>query len=650
MALKSGLGDEGRDLWEEWSQTAESYSAKDAASVWKSIETSGPVGMGTLYHMAKQYGFRPAEPTAPSARGSASDRAEAEWRGAMPEVGEHRYLRDKAIKPHGVRTNGHQLIIPIRDAIGRLQSLQKVAPDGRKRFLAGGSISGHYFAIGVPGDVLCIAEGFATGASIHEATGHPVAVAFNCGNLEPVARALRQKYPIARLIVCGDDDSATQGNPGRSAAIGAANAVGGLVAFPHFGPDRLDGWTDFNDLMRFLGVDAVRSCVDAASHPPKQAIGVLLRSAKDIKPEPIRWLWPGYLATGKLHVLAGAPGTGKTNIGLALAACISAGRALPDGTTAPIGNVVIWSGEDDAASTIVPRLIAMGADLDRIHIVEGFTDAQGMRAFDPANDMASLAEQVGQIGNVRLLLVDPIVSAVPGDSHKNAEVRRGLQPLVDFGHTHGAAVLGISHFTKGTSGRDPLERVTGSMAFGAVARVVFGAARISSGESGADEGRMFVRVKSNIGPDGGGFKYDLQIASMGDGIEASRVAWGEALEGDAKSLLSTAEATEEDDIEGRDAASWLRELLANGSMRAPDIKRLGDEAGFPWRTVQRARCRIGAQAEREGFGGSTRWHLPIGATRPSKAPLAPFAPLSECGADGVNGGANGDSAIAEGAL
>lgn len=188
------------------------------------------------------------------------------------------------------------------------------------------------------------------------------------------------------------------------------------------------------------------------------------------------------------------------------------------------------------------------------------------------------------------------------------------------------------------------------MAFGAVARVVFGAARISSSEAGADEGRIFVRVKSNIGPDGGGFKYELQIATLGDAIEASRVAWGEALEGDAKSLLSTAEAMGEEDIEGRDAASWLRELLANGSMRAPDIKKLGDEAGFPWRTVQRARGRIGAQAEREGFGGSTRWRLPIGATSPSITPLAPFAPLSECGADGANGGTDGDSAIAEGAL
>src|SRR5206468_6094748 len=121
------------------------------------------------------------------------------------------------------------------------------------------------------------------------------------------------------------------------------------------------------------------------------------------------------------------------------------------------------------------------------------------------------------------MLVDPIVSSVAGDSHQNAEVRRGLQPLVTFAENQGCALLGITHFTKATQGREPLERVTGSLAFGAVARIVLGTAKIKEEDGG---GRVLVRVKSNIGPDGGGHKYELrQVELSGDaaGIAASRV-------------------------------------------------------------------------------------------------------------------------------
>src|SRR5262249_17464631 len=150
----------------------------------------------------------------------------------------------------------------------------------------------------------------------------------------------------------------------------------------------------------------------------------------------------------------------------------------PDGTPflAP-GNVVIWSGEDDAADTLVPRLKAMGGDLERVHFVTDLRDLDGRRPFDPATDMPALIAKAREVGDVRLLIVDPVGNSVSGDSHKNGEVRRGLQPLVTFGHELRAAVLGVSHFSKGTAGRDPLDRLTGSLAFGALARLVFGAAK-----------------------------------------------------------------------------------------------------------------------------------------------------------------------------
>ncbi|WHZ12963.1 MAG: DNA primase, phage associated [Burkholderiaceae bacterium] len=149
---------------------------------------------------------------------------------AKPAGDDHPYLTAKNVKPHGLRTEGaHSLLVPMRDTEGHLHNLQTIAPDGTKRFMPGGRVSGLYFAIGTPSGKLVIAEGYATGATIHEQTGHAVAVTFNCGNLLPVAKALRAKFPCLTLIIAADDDWRTEGNPGLTAARAAAAAVGGLL-------------------------------------------------------------------------------------------------------------------------------------------------------------------------------------------------------------------------------------------------------------------------------------------------------------------------------------------------------------------------------------------------------------------------------------
>ena len=244
---------------------------------------------------------------------------------------------------------------------------------------------------------------------------------------------------------------------------------------------------------------------------PNGSPSVELVRADSVTLKPVNWLWGGWLARGKLHILAGAPGTGKTTIAIALAGAVSAGKQFPDGSYCPQGHVVIWSGEDDPADTLTPRLAAAGADLSRCHFVGGVQDGRGKRPFDPARDVPILRRAIENIGDVSLLLIDPIVSAIPTDSHKNAEVRRGLQPLVDLANAVHCALIGITHFSKGTSGRDPVERITGSVAFGAMARLVFISAREQPDEEqGLPERRYLVRAKSNIGPDGGGFEYGLE--------------------------------------------------------------------------------------------------------------------------------------------
>jgi hypothetical protein len=372
--------------------------------------------------------------------------------------------------------------------------------------------------------------------------------------------------------------------------------------------------SDFNDLARERGLDAVRAYVSGARRPAvsepaaRRDEGVELIDAASVRVEPFRWLWPDWLARGKLHVLAGAPGTGKTTIALHLAACVSAGRALPSGYRPERGNILIWSGEDDPADTIVPRLLAAGADLSRIKFVGDVREAGQRFPFDPARDVAKLAAAAATVGDVALLIVDPLVSAVAGDSHKNAEVRRGLAPLVELAAKLGAALIGITHYSKGTQGRDPLERVTGSVAFGALARVVFGTVRQEQ-EEGQPRTMMLARAKSNIGPDGGGFGYTFdQVELPGHpGLTASRITWGAAVEGTARELLTEVEP---DTGHGTDAVAFLRDLLSIGARSAKDIYSEAEGAGYSRDQMKRAKLRIGVLTVKRGMDSGWEWRLP----------------------------------------
>lgn len=311
MAIKSEYPDAtGFELFREWSATADGFDAKATQSTWRSIKAGGGVGIGTLLHLAKEGGFvlpkanqaptkpdpetlaarereRVAKRQAEQARIDADHaRAAAEalalWEAAS-ETGGSPYLERKGVQPHGVRfTPDGWLLVPVRDAADTLWNVQRIAPskpqDGpEKLFLAGGRKSGLWHLLGGPvvAGVLLVAEGYATAASLHQATGHPVAVAFDAGNLLPVAKALHQLYPDSLLVLCGDDDAQTHArtgrNPGRDKASAAAKAVRGLAVFPEGLPE---GGSDFNDLHQHLGADAglaaVRDTVQAAinAHRP----------------------------------------------------------------------------------------------------------------------------------------------------------------------------------------------------------------------------------------------------------------------------------------------------------------------------------------------------------------------------------------------
>ena len=206
----------------------------------------------------------------------------AAWilRRAQPADAAHTYLAAKAVKPAGeLREYRGALALPLRDTAGTLHSLQFVPPDGAKRFLTGGRTSGAFFTVAdKPDDPLVVAEGYATGASIAEATGFATVAAMNCGNLPAVAGALRAKWPQREIILAADNDAWTPGNPGLTKATEAAKAIGGKLAVPSF-PDTTSKPTDFNDLARIEGRAEVRRQIEAAATPKETDEEFLIRLA-----------------------------------------------------------------------------------------------------------------------------------------------------------------------------------------------------------------------------------------------------------------------------------------------------------------------------------------------------------------------------------
>jgi putative DNA primase/helicase len=230
-----------------------------------------------------------------------------------------------------------------------------------------------------------------------------------------------------------------------------------------------------------------------------------------------------------------------------------------------------------------------------------------------------LRDAIKRAGGADLLIVDPVVSAIAGDSHKNSETRRALQPLVDLASELGAALIGVTHFSKGTSGRDPIERLTGSLAFGALARIVMVAAKCQREQDGAPAERILCRAKSNIGEDTGGFTYELRQNELTPGIAASTVTFAKPVDGTAREILGEAEALETVAEYGQvGAEDFLIGFLAEGPKTVAEVRKAVKAHCVAWRTVERAKSKLGIRATRKGFGedGVWRWEMPETFHRP----------------------------------
>lgn len=376
---------------------------------------------------------------------------------------------------------------------------------------------------------------------------------------------------------------------------------------------------------------------------------VLLDRASEVPPQPINWLWDGHVAISKLNLLGGSPGTGKSGIVINMAAAVSRGSGecpLPDGTIAPQGHVVILASEDGVEDTIVPRLMAAGANMDFVHIVRGTVVYGRARPFS-TEDCDKLGAELDRLSGVRLVIIDPITQVVRKNGNSNTEVRKALEPLIELAEKHGFAILGVAHLAKGSQKRSPLERVAGSLAFGALSRIVLLTVRGEPEEDDAAGGATpapcaLVRIKSNIGPDGGGFSYSVRPALFNYGpqqFRSSVICWEGRLTGSAKSILEGVEGSSGSGGSGAlaKAKAFLVERLQRGPQPATLIKEKAGSAKISAATLRRAREDLEVVVERQRNGEQASpwmWSLPGTAwSGPpfGSGPVTPMGPMFPTG-------------------
>jgi AAA domain/Primase C terminal 2 (PriCT-2)/Bifunctional DNA primase/polymerase, N-terminal len=244
-----------------------------------------------------------------------------------------------------------------------------------------------------------------------------------------------------------------------------------------------------------------RMGAEADPLPPESTIGVQMVRVADVESKKVDWLWKGRIARGKLTITAGMPDVSKSTWSLDLAARVTRGGDLPCGEgQAPLGNVIILTAEDDLADTVRPRLEVAGADLMRVNIITAVKVKKHLqpRGFDLSQDIDHLEEAVQKVGDVILIIIDPITAYMgkPGklDSYRSTDVRAVLTPLQEMSAKCNAAVIGIDHLNK-TGAAQAMLRVLNSIAFVAAARAVYIIVR----DQEDDERRLFLPAKNNLG-------------------------------------------------------------------------------------------------------------------------------------------------------
>ena len=326
----------------------------------------------------------------------------------------------------------------------------------------------------------------------------------------------------------------------------------------------------------------------------------------DVASSAVQWLWPEKIALGKLTLLVGDPGLGKSFLSLDIAARVSSGFHWPArGGKVTQGSVILLSAEDDISDTIRPRLEKARAKIDQISVLKAVRIADKKSGkineipFSLDRDLEALEQSIKQIQNVKLVVIDPITAYLGNcDSHKNSDVRAILAPLSDIAAKYRVAVVAITHLNKSSEG-SVLNRASGSNAFPAAARAVWFVTK----DKDNSERRLFLSAKNNLAREPQGLSFTIVNGEVVWDIEPITTTLGEALTSD-ESLPNNGALDE--------AKEWLIDKLSKGPVPANSIKADAKIDGIKERTLDRAKQALGIRSGRVGFssGGEWSWLVP----------------------------------------
>lgn len=568
----------------------------------------------------------------------------------------HDYLSLKNVKSYGLRVCARgELLIPRYNSKLKVVNFQRIFWDKdtsrfEKRPLKGAQCTETFYLIGAVTDsqkIIYLAEGYSTAATVYEATGVPTVISFGCNNLSSVAKIIRKLYPKVQIVIAADVDENSAGeNAAKKACSQVVNCTYILPDFSQIHSENTgekNALTDFNDLYcellkgfnRIAALDKVQlnllnvnKDLDMLSQiPPKtnekyanDGINndgkILYRSFSEIKSKPIGWIWPDKIPKGKISIIAGDPGVGKSQLTINLAATESSGRPWLDGTLSTHGSVIFLSAEDSPEDTIRPRLEAARADLNNVYCIDAVKTLKNKnskkRYFNLGDDLENLSLIIDEINKnnfphpVSLIIIDPI-SAYLGkiDSNNNSAVRSLLMPVGDFAEKNNVGVIGISHFSKNEK-NSAQSRVMGSLAFIAAARV--GYAVIKDKDSPNESERLFLPLKNNLANDKGGHSFTVESCTV-NGIETSKIQWtNKVVTQTAEELMSIHHGG------GRalaEAEDFLVDLLGSGDVLQIDVFEKAKEAGISDATLRRAKYKLKVNSYREKIkNGRWFWNLP----------------------------------------
>ncbi len=319
-----------------------------------------------------------------------------------------------------------------------------------------------------------------------------------------------------------------------------------------------------------------------------------------VTPEPVSWLWDGYIPLGKLTVIDGDPGVGKSTATLDLAARVSRGASMPDGSPGVLGGAVLLTLEDGLADTIVPRLKAIDADLRRIIALQAVHDENGKPRFPTVEDVEAIRQACEKV-QAKVVIIDPLTAHLSGriNSWRDQDIRAALTPLAKMAEETGVAVIVVRHLNK-NSGGQAIYRGGGSIGIIGAARCAYLVAKDPEDENK----RVFAPIKNNLAP---------MPPSLSFGVEdcngVARIRWlGESSHGADALLVIPASAEERSALD--EAKDFLRDILSAGPVEARIVQREARETGIKDATLRRAKKALGIVVQKEGYQGAWSWAFP----------------------------------------